>query len=173
MPQLTDSKTTNTTTDVQHLSKSYYASFFTNLNNLRHDERFCDVELMAGGEHTPVIKAHRIVLSSSSSYFEAMFGNDVYNENKEKVVKMHSIDHKILKTLVDFIYTGKIEIDQVNVQELLAAADMLQLPDVVTGCAQYLCRELHPSNTLGVSLCNQLNHHQALKSILISDSAIC
>lgn len=52
-------------------------------------------------------------------------------------MKLHSIDHRILKTLIDFIYTGKIEIDQINGQELLAAADMLQLPDVVTGCAQY------------------------------------
>lgn len=158
MPQLTDAKTTNTTADVQHLSKSYSASFFNNLNTLRHSERFCDVELQAGGEHTQSIKAHRVVLSSSSSYFEKMFGNDAYNENKEKVVKIKTIDHKILKTLVDFIYTGKIEIDQLNVQELLAAADMLALPDVVTGCAQYLCRELDSSNTLGVSFCNQCHH---------------
>lgn len=109
------------------------------------------MELVAGGggEHTPVIKAHRIVLSSSSSYFAAMFGNE-FNENKEKLIKLHSINYQILKTLIDFIYTGKIEIDQVNVQELLAAADMLQLPDVVSGCAQYLCRELHPSNALGI-----------------------
>lgn len=151
MPQLNDSKTNNNPpTDAvhNHLSRNYYANFFTNLKNLQ--DRFCDVELMAGGDQTHVIKAHRIVLSSSSSYFEAMFGNDVFNENKDKVVKLHSIDHQILKALIDFIYTGKIEIDQINVQELLAAADMLQLPDVVAGCAQYLCRELHPSNALGI-----------------------
>lgn len=131
-----------------HLTRNYYSSFFINLKNFQ--ERFCDVELVAGGvEKTQVIKAHRIVLSSSSSYFAAMFGNE-FNENKEKVVKLHSINYQILKTLVDFIYTGKIEIDQINVQELLAAADMLQLPDVVCGCAQYLCRELHPTNALGI-----------------------
>lgn len=150
MPQLSDSKTNNIA-EVNHLSRNYYSSFFSNLKKLRCDERFCDVELIAGGdEQTNVIKAHRIVLSSSSSYFEAMFGNDVFNENKDKVVKLHSIDHQILRALVDFIYTGKIEIDQINVQELLAAADMLQLPEVVAGCAQYLCRELHPSNALGI-----------------------
>lgn len=148
MPQLNDSKT-STDTSIHHLSRNYYSTFFTNLKSLQ--ERFSDVELIAGGSHeTHVIKAHRIVLSSSSSYFEAMFSNDVYNENKDKSVKLHSINYQILKTLIDFIYTGKIEIDQINVQELLAAADMLQLPDVVTGCAQYLCRELHPSNALGI-----------------------
>lgn len=151
MPQLSDSKTANNPDFQQHLTKNYYSSFFSNLKNLHNDEKFCDVELMAGtGDQTQVIKAHRIVLSSSSSYFEAMFGNDSFNENKEKIVRLHSLDHKILKKLVDFIYTGKIEIDQVNVQELLAAADMLQLPEVVSGCAQYLCLELHPSNALGI-----------------------
>lgn len=138
MPQLADSKTTNSTCEVQLLSRNYFSTFFTNLKSLQNDERFCDVELVAGGEQTHVIKAHRIVLSSSSSYFEAMFGNDSFNENREienrRVVKIHSIDYRILKNLIDFIYTGKIEIDQINVQELLAAADMLQLPDVVAGC---------------------------------------
>ena len=98
------------------------------------------MELISGGDQSQVIKAHRIVLSSSSSYFEAMFGNDVFNKNNEKVAKLHSLNYQILKKLIDFIYTGKIEIDQINVQELLAAADMLQLPDVVSGWAQYFCR---------------------------------
>ena len=69
-----------------------------------------------------------------------MFKNDVFNKNKERVVKLHSLNYQILKKLIDFIYTGKIEIDQINVQKLLAAADMIQLPDVVSGWAQYLCR---------------------------------
>ena len=132
-----------------HLTRNYYQNFFLNLK--QHQDKFCDVELIAGsGEQTEVIKAHRIVLSSSSSYFAAMFGNSEFNEHKEKFVKLNSISFQILKTLIDFIYTGKIEIDQINVQELLAAADMLQLPEVVSGCAQFLCRELHPSNALGI-----------------------
>lgn len=37
-----------------------------------------------------------------------------------------------------------------NVQELLAAADMLQLNEVVDGCCEFLCRELHATNALGI-----------------------
>jgi len=36
------------------------------------------------------------------------------------------------------------------VQELLAAADMLQLNEVVDGCCEFLCRELHATNALGI-----------------------
>jgi len=135
----------------QQLASSYYINFFKNLKSLYDDEKFFDVELHceSNGNEENIIKAHRVILSASSSYFEAMFGND-FNENKNKIVKFHSISYNILKSLVSFIYTGKIEINQVNVQELLAAADMLQLNEVVEGCSMYLCRELHPSNALGI-----------------------
>lgn len=134
-----------------HLSRNYYTNFFSQLKILKDEERFCDVELVAGVDEntTCTIKAHRIVLSSGSRYFEAMFGSE-FNENKEKVVRLHSIQFETLRKIVDFMYTGKIEIDQVDVQELLAAADMLQINDVVSCCAQFLCRELHPSNALGI-----------------------
>lgn len=135
-----------------HLASSYYSNFFKNLKVLYEDERFYDIELHCGneGEEFEIIRAHKVILSSSSSYFEAMFGND-FTESKNKVVKFHSINHNILKILVNFIYTGKlIEINQCNVQELLAAADFLQLHDVVDACSMYLCRELHASNALGI-----------------------
>jgi actin-binding protein IPP len=149
MPQVEPKTNANIIPVNTHLTRNYYQNFFINLKSNR--SQFCDVELVAGGgEQTEVIKAHRIVLSSSSSYFAAMFGNSEFNENKEKIVKLVSINSRILRTLVDFIYTGVLEIDQINVQELLAAADMLQLHDVVSGCAQFLCRELHPSNALGI-----------------------
>jgi ribosomal protein S17E len=136
---------------LQHLASSYYTNFFKNLKLIYDDERFFDIELHCegNGKEQNIIKAHRVVLSASSRYFEAMFGSD-FNENKNKIVKFHSISYTILKNLICFIYTGKIDITQVNVQELLAAADMLQLTEVVEGCSMYLCRELHPSNALGI-----------------------
>lgn len=133
---------------LSHLANSYYTNFFKNLQTLYYEERFFDVELHCDNEEN-IIKAHRIVLSASSSYFEKMFGSD-FNENKNKIVNFHSISSSILKILVNFIYTGKIEITQVNVQEILAAADMLQLTEVVDACSTYLCRELHASNAIGI-----------------------
>lgn len=120
----------NLATPICHLSNNYYSSFFNNLKVLYNDERFFDVELHCsddsekGGTEINVIKAHRIILSSSSNYFFAMFGSD-FNENKNKIVKFHSISYDILKVLINFIYTGKIEITQVNVQELLAGESLI------------------------------------------------
>lgn len=32
----------------------------------------------------------------------------------------------------------------------MAAADMLELPEIVEGCCEFLCRELHATNALGI-----------------------
>uniref|UniRef100_A0A336MN64 Kelch-like protein diablo n=1 Tax=Culicoides sonorensis TaxID=179676 RepID=A0A336MN64_CULSO len=134
--------------DRRFQSNSYVNKVLQNLNTLRIDSRFCDVEIVAGKS---VFKAHRVVLSSASSYFEAMFRPELgLSEGTQKTVTLHSIDPHILKQLIDFIYTGKVEIDQKNVQELLAAADMLQIVEIVDGCCEFLVRELHPSNALGI-----------------------
>uniref|UniRef100_A0A182JE79 Kelch-like protein diablo n=1 Tax=Anopheles atroparvus TaxID=41427 RepID=A0A182JE79_ANOAO len=127
----------------------YAQKMLLNLNALRLDSRFCDVEIKVGGGTT--VHAHRAVLSASSAYFEAMFRPELgLSEGKQRTVTLHSIRADILELLVDFIYTGQIEIEQSNVQELLAAADMLQVPEVVDGCCEYLCRELHSTNALGI-----------------------
>lgn len=50
--------------------EKYAQKILLNLNSLREDGRFCDVEIVADGI---TFNAHRAVLSSSSTYFEAMF----------------------------------------------------------------------------------------------------
>lgn len=60
------------------------------------------------------------------------------------------------------MYTGKVHIEQINVQELLAAADMLQIPEVVSECCDFLCRELHPSNALGILRFAEAHHCEEL-----------
>lgn len=83
-------------------------------------------------------------------------------EGKQKSVILHSIDPNILKLLLDFVYTGHVHIEQFNVQELLAAADMLQIPEVVSECCAFLCRELHPSNALGILRFAEAHHCEEL-----------
>lgn len=89
----------------------YAQKLLLNLNHLRLESRFCDVDIIVGNV---VISAHRAILSASSSYFEAMFRPDMgLNEGKQKSVTIHSINPEILKNLIDFIYTGQIDITQV------------------------------------------------------------
>lgn len=124
----------------------YANKISVNLHLLKRDERFCDIDLVSGSTR---VKAHRVVLAASCAYFDAMF-NVGLEESQKGYVALPSVPPDILPMIIDFIYTGEIIIDKSTVQHLLIAADMLQLRELVTGCGEFLRRELHPSNALGI-----------------------
>ncbi|XP_026280900.1 actin-binding protein IPP [Frankliniella occidentalis] len=146
-----DTNANNTTLPNNDSSGVYYSHQFPpnillNMNDLRDTRRFCDVEILCGGKR---IQAHRVVLAASSPYFLAMFTVELL-EKQQQSVEIHAIDPEILEALIHFIYSGKLRIGQDNVQELMIAADMLQLKEVVTGCTDFLKKELHSSNCIGI-----------------------
>ncbi|XP_048827647.1 kelch-like protein 5 isoform X2 [Brienomyrus brachyistius] len=112
---------------------------------LRH-KQLCDVVLLAGDRRIP---AHRLVLSSVSDYFGAMFTSNV-REAKQEEVKMEGVDPDALWALVQYAYTGRLELREDTVESLLAASCLLQLSAVVQACCSFLVKQLHPSNCLGI-----------------------
>eukprot|EP00062_Callorhinchus_milii_P005038 gi/632944074/ref/XP_007887300.1/ PREDICTED: kelch-like protein 5 isoform X3 [Callorhinchus milii] len=114
-------------------------------NYLRH-KQLCDVVLLAGDRRIP---AHRLVLSSVSDYFAAMFTNDV-REAKQEEIKMEGVDPNALWALVQYSYTGRLELKEDNIECLLSTACLLQLSQVVEACCGFLMKQLHPSNCLGI-----------------------
>lgn len=131
---------------IQHICHDYPPKVLNNLNSMRLNSRFCDVEIVAGDK---VFKAHRAVLAASSPYFQAMFTSGLC-EKDQRSVELHAISAYILEIIMNFIYTGNVCINQNNVQELIVAADMLELHEVVLGCSEFLIKELHPINAVGI-----------------------
>lgn len=108
--------------------------------------KLCDVVLRIGDVHIP---SHRAVLASCSPYFYAMFNGEL-SESRQKVITMKDIDAGIMEALVEFTYTGKIEISVDNVQGLLSTASLVQFHEVRDLCCQFLESQLDPSNCLGI-----------------------
>ncbi|NWY12998.1 KLHL1 protein, partial [Aphelocoma coerulescens] len=119
---------------------------FRKMESYLKQQQLCDVILIAGDRKIP---AHRLVLSSVSDYFAAMFTSDVC-EAKQEEIKMEGIDPTALWDLVQFAYTGCLELKEDTIENLLAAACLLQLPQVVEVCCHFLMKLLHPSNCLGI-----------------------
>ncbi|PKU44018.1 kelch-like protein 1 [Limosa lapponica baueri] len=119
---------------------------FRKMESYLKQQQLCDVILIAGNRKIP---AHRLVLSSVSDYFAAMFTSDVC-EAKQEEIKMEGIDPNALWDLVQFAYTGCLELKEDTIENLLAAACLLQLPQVVDVCCHFLMKLLHPSNCLGI-----------------------
>lgn len=124
----------------------YAPKVLKNLNMQRLNNQFSDVGLVVG---ETVIRAHKSVLAASSAYFNAMFTGGLL-EKQQDLVEMHSVSEKILSHLIEFIYSGNVNLTQDNVQELFVAADMLQLTEVVSSCKSFLKDQLHYSNAFGI-----------------------
>ncbi|XP_029462454.1 kelch-like protein 4 isoform X2 [Rhinatrema bivittatum] len=127
-------------------SKNHAEQTFRKMENYLQQKQLCDVLLIAGDHKIP---AHRLVLSAVSDYFAAMFTNDV-REAKEGEIKMEGVDPDALKALVHYAYTGMLELKEDTIESLLAAACLLQLSQVIEVCCNFLMKQLHPSNCLGI-----------------------
>uniref|UniRef100_A0A7M4EUK6 BTB domain-containing protein n=1 Tax=Crocodylus porosus TaxID=8502 RepID=A0A7M4EUK6_CROPO len=127
-------------------SANHAEQTFRKMENYLQQKQLCDVLLIVG-EHK--IPAHRLVLSAVSDYFAAMFTNDV-REAKQEEIKMEGVDPDALKALVHYAYTGILELKEDTIESLLAAACLLQLSQVIEVCCNFLMKQLHPSNCLGI-----------------------
>ncbi|KPM10475.1 Kelch-like protein 4 [Sarcoptes scabiei] len=125
---------------------SHIFTVFSAMNEMRKIGQLCDITLEVSGLK---IQAHKIVLAANSSYFNAMFNNEMLEKNLPSIT-MSEIDFNALKLLIDYIYTGRLTITESNVLNLLPASSLLQLIVVREVCCQFLQNQLHPSNCLGI-----------------------
>lgn len=126
--------------------ESFPSTAFKQFADFRVKGEMCDVVLCASCLEIPV---HRVVMASLSSYFRVMFTGKLAESTQSRIV-LYDIDPLALKALVEFGYTGTIEILEENVQSLMCAATLLQINSVRDACCDFLCKELDASNCLGI-----------------------
>ena len=111
------------------------------------DGAFSDLTLVddAGTEH----KVHKVVLASRSSYFKAQLTNW---EKDEKILYVKIVSSEILKIIIEFIYTldVKKQISQINVVDLLQAANIYDLHLLRDECVAFLNKRTSVSNILEI-----------------------
>ena len=93
--------------------------------NLRKTLDFSDVTLVC--EDGQRIEAHRLVLSSSSSFFQDLLQREV---NPHPLVFMRGLTHNTLAALVDYIYHGEVEVKTADLEEFLKAAAELRVKGI-------------------------------------------
>ena len=111
------------------------------------DGKYADISLKIGPERT--LRAHRAVLASFSPYFEALLGDNWKEGNKEEI-EILGLDEKAVSDLIEFAYTGKINIDKDNVLTLLEAANYLRIEFVKKSCGEFLEQGVDAKSCLGI-----------------------
>merc|ERR1712208_37478 len=89
---------------------------------LREDNDFVDVTLVC--EDGQQVEAHKVILASSSPFFQKLLGR---NKHPHPLIYMRGVNSDDLLAIVDFLYCGEANIQQENLNSFLAIAEELQL----------------------------------------------
>ena len=100
---------------------NYQTNLTCVFDQLLQSESFVDVTLACDGNQ---IKAHKIVLSACSPYFQSLFFE---NPCQHPIVVMRDVKWPELKSVVEFMYKGEINVSQDQIAPLIKIAEMLQI----------------------------------------------
>ncbi|KAK7939545.1 hypothetical protein WMY93_002871 [Mugilogobius chulae] len=116
------------------------------LKELLNENKLIDCVLKVGDRSIP---CHRLILSACSPFFrELYFSED--GEESEKEVVLENLDPNLMETIVNYMYSAEIDINDNNVQDILVVANRFQIPSVFTVCINYLQKQLSQRNCLAV-----------------------
>ncbi|XP_003746812.1 kelch-like protein 17 [Galendromus occidentalis] len=146
----------------EEFNPSHLASAFRNLNTMRESSQLCDVTLKTT-DSSIGLPCHKIVLAFSSPYFLTMFNSKLIESTSSEIV-IHDVDHKSLKTIVDYCYCGNLYLCTESVQPLLQAACLLQMEKIIITCVGFFLLRLDPTNCIGVRALADTLSLQSLQS---------
>ena len=115
----------------------------------------CDVMLRApsvlGG--APVeVAAHTAVLAALSEPLEKMLLGAMASVGADGVLTLHEgVEAASLPTLVEYAYTGTLELTEGGMWGVLSSCVFLQLEGATALCEEFLAENLAPDNALGVA----------------------
>ncbi|XP_056420625.1 kelch-like protein 30 [Hyla sarda] len=132
--------------DLEFCLPSHSDSILAGLQSLRFNPQLSDVTLRVLGREFP---CHRAVLALCSQYFHAMFTGN-FQESISAHVEIKDVDPDFLETLINFSYTGRLTINQGNVEGLIRISNQLQFPAVRKVCIRYLQQQMDATNCLGI-----------------------
>ena len=116
----------------------------------RKNEQFCDVVLeVCNGEDQARFNAHRVVLCAGSPFFYSALNNDM-KESKEGLIRLENTSKGAIEELLEYLYTGHVNVTQHNAFDLLKIADFLVIPSLKEVSSKFIIQTLSSSNCLMV-----------------------
>lgn len=116
-----------------------------NYDKLFQSEKASDVVFTVGNEE---ISACKVILSSQSDVFASMFDCDMVEKETSRV-KILDIEPTIFKLLLQYIYSGKLDFN--NVDELIKlslAADKYAIQSLVDICGYHIYHNITVNNAV-------------------------
>jgi len=139
-----------------------------------NDKAFSDVKIVCGDRE---FDCHRVILSSQSSVFRAMFQHDMA-EAQNRRVEIKELKPAVVHAMLKYVYTGdKTKSEMTTPGEMLVAADMYDLEDLKAHCEEVLIRSMQISNCIDCLVLGDMNNapklkRNAMKLVVINLSSV-
>lgn len=150
------------------------------MSTLRLDASSADITLLttADGRSFP---AHKLILSTRSPVFAAMFRNGDFTENQKKLVEIDDISGEVMEGLLKYVYECNVQGIEKIVCGLLTAADKVRqrepqtqtklhlypfqydIPHLVKECIQVMSNNLSVTNAASFFYYANLHQFENLK----------
>ena len=151
---------TEDASDAMHFEDEDHQSTFLEVMKSMYDSReLVDVTLCVQDQS---FYCHRNVLAATSPYFRAMFTTDL-TERRQERIHLHEVDPSSVELVIDYSYTGQIEITKQNAQNLLAVASLFQISPIHKACARFMETQLDVTNCVGIYYFAQMHNCEDLR----------
>ncbi|KAM9709119.1 zinc finger and BTB domain-containing protein 8A isoform 2-T2 [Menidia menidia] len=105
------------------------------LNQQRRQELFCDCSVLVEGQ---LFRAHRNVLFASSGYFRMLLTQGPDGLPDTVNAAFDAFTPETFTVILDFIYSGQLDLSSHNVIEVMSAASYLQMNNVINYCKNFI-----------------------------------
>ncbi|KAL6443756.1 hypothetical protein ACFW04_001682 [Cataglyphis niger] len=102
--------------------QSFPSHLVVSLDTCYEKQQFVDLSLVC--KDNTILKCHKMVLANASSFFRRLI---MANDHPHPMIVLHDVEADDLKTLVNFMYCGEIQIVQSEVRRLLKLAETLEV----------------------------------------------
>jgi len=105
----------------------YQSSMFKGFEEMRKCTRFFDVSIACNDSNGRILNGHKVILSSASGVFRGILSQPLFLNQSSVIVYLHSVSHKILSWLLDFIYTGCVSVPESYLDSFIRLSTELQI----------------------------------------------
>ena len=137
----------------------------TKMAAYRREGKLTDVKVRVGGEEFP---AHRIVLAANSDFMNALFSSGMRDSDSDVVV-LADVTPRIFGAVLDYIYDGRVEVEENQLLAILEAAAKLQMALLQESVLAQVMTRVVPENALSLWI---LGEQLALDALVTASTEV-
>ncbi|KAJ5069115.1 pep-cterm sorting domain-containing protein [Anaeramoeba ignava] len=127
----------------------------------QNEENYSNFEIICE-QNQISFKTHKSILSSRSQYFKSLF-NSKMKEFQENKLILSDVSSSILSLVLNYFYSGKIEINSENVIEILMFSSKYLIDELIEICSKFIKNNLQTETVIDVlKLSESMNFNQLL-----------